>query len=281
MTGYYKMARGWMDHPCFQNEPYTEREAWAWLIERAGWQDRTHWIGRRGVPCKRGQLAVSVRYLASAWSWSKSRVGRFLQRLKIGSMIGTEGGSECSVITICNYDKYQAAPECVVPAAGRSVGHERDTSGTKKKNQLNELNESEKEVLPSEAFDSDAISETVGLWNEMAARVGLALVANVTEARRKHLRARLRDCGGIEGIRAALAKLEASSFLNGSAPRNGRHESWMPDFDFFVSERGFTRLLEGAYDDDRRRVPPRNGGGAGKAERSASALADLPVGGHS
>jgi hypothetical protein len=146
MTGHYRMARGWMDHPVFANEPFTEREAWQWMIENAAFRARTFRIGKHVIPLDRGQLATTVRYLADAWQWSKSRVARFLDKLKIGTggepMIETVCGTEHTIITICKYDAYQAVPQNAGHGAGQETGHdpghERDTSGTNQK-ELKEL----------------------------------------------------------------------------------------------------------------------------------------------
>ena len=108
MDGFYRMARGWMDHTIFRNEPFTEREAWQWMIEHAAFAPHPHRVCKSVVPLERGQLAVSTRYLAQPWQWSKSRVARFLKKLKSRTMIGTEDGTGYTLITICNYNKYQS-----------------------------------------------------------------------------------------------------------------------------------------------------------------------------
>jgi hypothetical protein len=84
-------------------------------------------------------------------------------------------------------------------------------------------------------------------WNEMAARVGLEPIQRRTADRRRLLTERMRDVGGIEGWRTAVAKVEASPFLRGEA--NGpNHPDWRADFDFIVTPKTFTRLIEGRYD---------------------------------
>lgn len=135
--GFYKMHRGWMDHPVFGREPFTRAQAWVWLIEHAAWRDTTQSVGRHHVRVERGQIAVAVRYLAEAWQWSKSSVDRFLTRLETGTMIGTQPGTQYTIITICNYDKYQGdwdtsgTPDGTQP--GTRAGHERDKEEEDKK----------------------------------------------------------------------------------------------------------------------------------------------------
>lgn len=101
--------------------------------------------------------------------------------------------------------------------------------------------------LPSN-LQRGEIGEAVQAWNAMAERVGLSAVRNVTEARRRALKARLAECAGIEGWRQALAKVEASPFLRGERSGNG-HDRWRASFDFVVTQGNFTKLMEGNYDD--------------------------------
>jgi hypothetical protein len=116
------MHRGWMDHAVFRNAPYSQRDAWCWLVENAVWKKvRTHVEG--GIlTLHRGQLAYSLRYLAKAWKWpSDKKVRVFLRHLQDDGMVlfskcpKTDAGKDAgrTVITICNYDKYQADPEQV------------------------------------------------------------------------------------------------------------------------------------------------------------------------
>ena len=88
----------------------------------------------------------------------------------------------------------------------------------------------------------------VEAWNDLAGRIGLPAVQRLTTARAAALRARLIEVGGIDGWLAALAKIEASPFLRGEGGRAQGHDGWRCNFDWLISQRGFTRLLEGAFD---------------------------------
>lgn len=93
---------------------------------------------------------------------------------------------------------------------------------------------------PSEAQHANEISEAVSAYNTAADHAGWPKVAKITPARAKSLRARLRDCGGLEGWQDALRRAYASDFCR---------EGWRGfGFDSLVSQQKFTRLMEGNYD---------------------------------
>jgi hypothetical protein len=93
--------------------------------------------------------------------------------------------------------------------------------------------------------------DAVAAYNALAERCKLPLVQRLNPQRRTKLRRRLAECGGIEGWKLALAKLEANPWMHGDNDRG-----WRADFDFLLQEKSFTKLMEGSYD----RRPNRSGG---------------------
>lgn len=136
--GFYFMHRGWQADADFEDDPFSRRDAWAWLIEHAAHKDTQ--IDIKGHQCKlaAGQMMHSVRYLAEQWLWGKSTVQRFLkqiensgkiklsQRLELGQVSGTVSGTligtPYAVITICNYAKYQRVSEKAGTPSGTVSG---------------------------------------------------------------------------------------------------------------------------------------------------------------
>jgi hypothetical protein len=84
--------------------------------------------------------------------------------------------------------------------------------------------------------------EIVEAWNQRMVPQGFPAVKRLTDARRKHLKARLRE-NTIGEWQQAMGALERSEFCRGNGP-NG----WIADFDFLLQPKSFTKLLEGAYD---------------------------------
>lgn len=105
--GVFAVDRGIFDHAAFDDEPFTQREAWIWLIGEAAYKPHRRRVGGYVVDLKRGQVAASSRFLAEKWSWNEPKVRRFLKRLKSDAMIYAEATQGLTVITICNYSTYQ------------------------------------------------------------------------------------------------------------------------------------------------------------------------------
>lgn len=129
--GVVAIDRGIFGHDLFEtDEPFTRREAWIWLIVEAAWKDRTKRVDGKTVAVKRGQVAHSIRFMAEAWGWHRTRVDRFLRELKIETMIETETETGITIITICNYDEYQRVSlpdrDKKRPADETLARHERD-----------------------------------------------------------------------------------------------------------------------------------------------------------
>ena len=133
MSGRYWMARGWMDHSLFRGEPYSKAQAWCWLIEKAAWKRHRIAIGGKEIFLRRGQLSYSTRYMAKAWGWSEAKVRRVLRLFQKWSNIDAATDAGQTVITICNYDKYQAPETRTDAPIDAKVTQERRRSDANKK----------------------------------------------------------------------------------------------------------------------------------------------------
>lgn len=112
MTGWVRIDRGLWDDPMFPREPMSEREAYAWMVAQAAWEDTTHRIAGEVKDVPRGSFMTTLRELQSVFMWrSDKRVRGFLKRLEDGRTIGrtTVGPRNApkTQITICDYDEKQ------------------------------------------------------------------------------------------------------------------------------------------------------------------------------
>jgi hypothetical protein len=242
MSGTVNISRDIWQDAAFKAEPFTEREAFVWMVMEAAWKSREKRVGSASVNLERGQLATSIRFMAEAWGWSKSAVDRFLKRLENRDMIGTQTGTAFSLITIRKYNEYQGEPDKAGTPKNEKSGQQRDSSGTNYKKGL--IPEKKKEVEANASTDAGAQDECIQHFNEVAARVGWPRVQAITPARRAALAHRLNDVGGSEAWREAITRASWSPLLTGQ-----RGNGWRADFDWLMKAANFTKLMEGNYDE--------------------------------
>lgn len=166
--GVYAVARGVWDHECFADEPFTEREAWIWMIGAALWRDKRVRAGREMVDLKRGQLAFSERFMAQRWQWDRSRVHRFLLRLQHEKMVDVKSNHLVNQITICNYEKY-AFSETTQRTRDEPETNQRRTKEEELKNLRTEYSEAKASAAVAAPVFEDSTHE---LWHEGVAILG-------------------------------------------------------------------------------------------------------------
>lgn len=288
MSGFVKIERDLWDHPVFSD--FVEASAFSWMVAQAAWKPSRVRYRDKIITLSRGQLAASTRDMAVRFGWSESRVRRFLVRLKNESMIDADSDAGVTVITLCNYSKYQDerrttdAPSDAGATQERRTGDAQNKKGrTLRKEEKKERGSyeplssaapttpaepepecdlvSEDDPIPPPASPpagGDPVQDAFDRYNETAETAGLPRAQVLNATRRAALKARLRECGGIGGWAAALEKLAASRHCTGSNDRG-----WRADLDFLLQPKSFVRLMEGRYDD---RVPK---GGCGPPRRES------------
>lgn len=134
--GYYAISRGFLENPMFKPEPFTEREAFQWLIQEASYDSRKYRIGSRCFDLHRGQLVSAIEYMRKAWRWkTKSRVHRILKRWESCGAISQKPERDATIITLCNYDEYQPGQNAERNARGTLT--ERSRNETEERNKYN------------------------------------------------------------------------------------------------------------------------------------------------
>lgn len=128
MSGFYLMHRDWQDNPLFGREAYSRRDAWIWMIERACYTPKDIDISGKTVTLQRGQFSSSLRYMAKAWGWDEAKVRRFLSRARSENMIDAATDAGQTIVTICNYDRYQA-PERTADAPANAAAPQQRRGG--------------------------------------------------------------------------------------------------------------------------------------------------------
>lgn len=166
MEYYIPISRRLFEHQLWGEErKFSRFEAWLDIIQSARFEDTKQLIGNRFIVVKRGQMLVSLRFLASRWQWSTKKVNTFLELLIQDKMIIKETPKETgqTVITVCNYDKYNFVSQ-ELETQKKQEGNRKETLRKQEGNKVNidnkekELEESKKESPNGDKKEATASS---------------------------------------------------------------------------------------------------------------------------
>ena len=265
MSGFIALHREAFDHPILKDG---ERfRAWFWLVANAAWKPTRHDARGRTIHVERGQICAGREQLAKAWGWSPSAVERFLTRLETEHMIERETGQGKSLITICNYEKYQDAQNETGQLSGQQTGQKSDRNRTAKEQGNKGTIEKGLETYvscpsrdgpepdpepefalqpdddPSPADDASLKPDhVVEAWNDLAERIGKPKIRALTPERRVRLKSRIAGYS-IDEFREVFGNIEASPFLRGDTGWPGC------TFDWITKKANFQKALEGNYNE--------------------------------
>ncbi|WP_263336890.1 hypothetical protein [Albidovulum salinarum] len=206
------MKRGVTSHPLFKGHP--ERIAiWLWLIDNAAWKETRHDVNGKTITVGRGSVCVSQRRLAEDVGVGYQVVRSLLARLQCDGMVRVTPTHGRTLITLCNYEKYQRPTGSgnAAPNAGATQGQRTKGQGDK---ETSVSEETAKAKDPSrQAFD-----------------LGVALLAQsgIDAGRARGLVGKWRRDHGDAALIAALGRAEREgavepvAFIEGILRKSGR-----------------------------------------------------------
>ena len=103
--GFICISRGITAHWIWANPVFFQR--WVWMILSANYDNREISFSCHRLMLQRGQLAVNLSYLSKTWNVSTQAALKFLVKLEVSGMVTRVVDDKVTVITICNYDRYQ------------------------------------------------------------------------------------------------------------------------------------------------------------------------------
>lgn len=107
MESFISVPRALFDDDAFPEEPFSRREAFLDLVQRATYKPLTIPVKGGVIDIGRGELIVSIRKLAARWGWSKSKVEKVLDEFVSQQRIGHRTDGVTTVLSITNYDMFQ------------------------------------------------------------------------------------------------------------------------------------------------------------------------------
>jgi len=181
--GVFAVDRAIWDHDILADSaPFSRREAWLWLVSEAAWKPHRRRIAGKTFNLERGQIAASLRFIASKWRWSEARVRRFLICLKTEGMVDAKTDAGMTVLTICNYDSYQRVS---LPGDAKAES-DTDAAATQQRRKVEDKEYKEDIVyIGSDDFPSNAFER---FYERYPHKVGKAAAARAFAAVRKQRR---------------------------------------------------------------------------------------------
>lgn len=144
-NGFVLAYRSAWSHPAFKD--LREAAIWNFLYQNAFWKDGERHFNGHTFQLKRGQIVVSVSFLAKGFGMTEKGVRVVIQKLEKLGMLGIQGANRGSIITICNYDKFQSFGQTEGEQEGKQRANRGQTEGENKK-QITNKTKKERNNIP-------------------------------------------------------------------------------------------------------------------------------------
>ena len=106
--GWIKLDRKIKYNRLWLEKPFSRGQAWVDLLLLANHSDREYVYHGERVVGKRGDVDVSMLWLAERWGWSRGKVSRFIRELEVNQMCFKKSSTtHGTTLTIENYASYQ------------------------------------------------------------------------------------------------------------------------------------------------------------------------------
>ncbi|MGC7562369.1 DnaD domain-containing protein [Staphylococcus epidermidis] len=108
MTGWISLHRSIQKHWLFEEKrKFSRFEAWIDILLMVNHTDNKIMHDGDLITVKRGQRITSLRQLGERWSWSITKVDKYLKILESDGMLDVKKDTKKTVLTVVNYDDYQ------------------------------------------------------------------------------------------------------------------------------------------------------------------------------
>ena len=130
MTGWISLHRSIQKHWLFEEKrKFSRFEAWIDILLMVNHTDNKIMHDGDLITVKRGQRITSLRQLGERWSWSITKVDKYLKTLESDGMLVVKKDTKKTVLTVVNYDDYQDGDF--------KKRHRKDSEKTEKKHRSN------------------------------------------------------------------------------------------------------------------------------------------------
>lgn len=228
-NGWIKLHRKLFENPVSQKPNYLS--VWIYLLTHANHTEKSIIINNKKAVIKKGSFLGSISKISTHFNLTRSTVKSIIDYFESDKMLYTERTRNYTIFHILNYDLYQC--DVHQQNTNKTPTDQRGATTKNDKNDKNEIN-----------IEGTSIEEAFSIYNDVAKKHGLPVAQVLNKERKAKLKARLKDCDGLEGWNIAMEKLSQSAFLT------GKTKDWKASFDFVLQQSSFIKLMEGVYDNN-------------------------------
>ena len=251
--GWIKLHRSLLDDALWRCSTDSQKVLLVVILMLANHKDN-EWIWNdKKFICKRGQFITSLRSLAEKAQISKKAVEGALSKFEKYGFLGTQKGTGGTLITVCNYYKYQSDER----EGGHLRGQEGDTKGTPRGHNKNDKNDKKiKNIRVSQGdppdenvvkIDPTPYKKIVEIYHNTLPQ--LRSVITLNDSRKTHIKARWKnELDSLEEWQSYFEIVSKSDFLMGRTdPLPPRTKPFEADFDWLIKSSNVIKVCEGKY----------------------------------
>lgn len=125
-SGFIKLQRRSFSHWLWEEDRSLSKfEAWLDLLQLAAFVPTKRLVKGKFIELGEGEVIASTRYLGERWKWNKNKVSGFMVMLEADQMLLRKTGQGETVLSICNYRKYNTEQD-----TNRYTNRDRDGTAT-------------------------------------------------------------------------------------------------------------------------------------------------------
>ncbi len=159
MNGYLRLYRSFYRHWLWDQERvYNQPEAFLDLLQFAAFAPTKRVVQGKLISLEIGELVASERFLESRWKWSRTKVRQFLDILEKDQMLDRRKDQGETVLILCNYKEFQAAPSQEKTSKQTSKQTTEEPAGNQQRTSGEPNNKKDKNVKSEESAKPPARS---------------------------------------------------------------------------------------------------------------------------
>lgn len=188
MSGWIKLQRDIMDHWIAQDAEYLL--VWVRMLSEANYETQTKMFNGQVITVGRGQLIFGLDSYAAKTKVSVMRLRRLLDTMEKHQMINRVKNAKYSLISIVNYDKYQADNR---QTTGTEQAQNKQTTVTQQADNNTIRSKELQEGKELKKIDSQQADELSAIFDHWCVVMGKSGKAKFTEDRKRAVKARMKE----------------------------------------------------------------------------------------